>query len=398
MRTSLALRWKALVRKIHPPLPMTPREAQMLLKALNVSFKDDISKHHPSRGVVNANAHVKSILTSPLLVDGSAGMTEANTTSPETSSGNQSGMMEIFQKHISCGTMTLKSATLCLKALRKQCQASAHPPTAMQHTKAGETTLQWLWSSGQLNSFHFLKDLRFVKELIPCLIAEGNASIPNSWTVVGYETLKKDLSMSSLNKLFGDINLTIVKSEIKFGSGLASAVTGFVSSLRQHQGDRSKRELHSIYGRTGRSLVQAIETAQASAELPAATYSALRRSAQAWSKSNSFSSAWLALHDPTSSSVTETVSYLEHLDFDAIKDAREQRWRPTVDLSLRAAGILLEQNRRSRAAAIMEILKTRFPSHIGHREPDSRPAAAKMEEFSIAEAMNIRLLQNLVAD
>lgn len=373
----------------------------MLLKALNASFKDDISERHPTKGVINANAHVKSILTSPLLVERPAGMTAANMTSPEPSSKSitrQSGPMQILQKHISCGTITLKSATLCLKALRKQCQASPHPPTAMQHTKAGETTLHWLWSSGQLTSFHFLKDLRFVQELVPCLVAEGNASLPNNWMAVGYETLKKELSMSSLNRLFGDISLAIVKSEIKFGTGLATAVTGFLSSLRQHQGDRSKRELHSIYGRTGRSLVHAIETAQASAKLPPATYTALRTSAQAWSKPNSFSSAWLALHDPTSSSVTETVSYLEHLDFDAMKDAREQRWRPTVDLSLRAAGILLEQNRRSRAAAIMEVLKTRFPSHVGHREPDSRPTAAKIEKYSMAEAMNVRLLQSLVAD
>ena len=401
MRTSLALRWKALVRRIHPPLPMTPREAQMLLKALNASFKEDISERHPTRGVINVNAHVQSILSSPLLVDRSAGMTTANLTSPEISSESltrQNGLMEIFQRHISCGTMTLKSATLCLKALRKQCQASAHPPTAMQHTKAGETTLQWLWASGQLTSFHFLKDLRFVQELLSCLVAEGNASLPTNWMGVGYETLKKELSMSSLNRLFGDISLAIVKSEIKFGAGLASAITGFVNSLHQHQGDRSKRELHLIYGRTGRSLVHAIETAQASAKLPTATYSALRASAQAWSKPNSFSSAWLALHDPTSYSVTETMTYLEHLDFDAIQDAREQRWRPTVHLSLRAAGILLEQNRRSRAAAIMEILKTHFPSHIGHREPDSRPTAAKTEKYSIAEAVNMRLLQNLVAD
>ena len=268
----------------------------------------------------------------------------------------------------------------------------------MQHTKAGETTLQWLWSSGLLSSFHFLKDLRFVQELVPFMIAEGNASLPNNWMGAGYESLKKELNASSLDRLFGDINLAIVKNEIKFGAGLASAVTGFVNSFREHQGERSKRELHSIYGRTGRSLVHAIETTQESSKLPTATYRSLRAAAQDWSKPNSFSSAWLALHDPISSSVTETVSYLEHLNFGAIKDAREQRWRPTVNLSLRAAGILLEQNRRSQAAGIMEILKTRFPSHIGHRAAHPRPIAAKTEKFSMAEAMNIRLLQSLVAD
>ena len=401
MRTSLALRWKALVRKIHPPLPMTPREEQMLLKALDASSKHDISERYPTRGMINANAHVNSILTSPLLVDRSLGMTVANMTSAETSSQSptsQTGIMNVFQKHISRGTMTLKRATLCLRALRKQCQASAHPPSAMQLNQAGDTTMQWLWSSGQLTSYHFLKDLRFIQELVPCLVAEGNASHPNSWMGVGYETLKKELDASSLNRLFADINLAIVKSEIRFGAGLTSAVTEFVNSLRRHQGDRSQSELRAIYGRAGRNMVYALETDEALAKLPPATYSALRASAQAWSKPNSFYSAWLALHDPTSSSVKETVSYLEHLDFDAITDAKEQRWTRTVDLSLRAAGILLEHNRRSRAAAIMNILKTRFPSHIGHRELDFRTTTAKTEEYSIAEAMSISLLQSLVPD
>ena len=184
MKVSGSSLLKSLTNKIHPPLPINPRESQKLLALLNSSFRQQLNKEHPQDPAQissPANTHLRNVLSSPLF----GGSPNVENSKPQLKSKPITFVSEIqdslvapiehFQEQVAAGQATIDIATRCLKVQRQN--KLRHHDAIPSATSVGETSvagpiLHWLWASGLEESLEFVHHPRLLRELVPVMVLE----------------------------------------------------------------------------------------------------------------------------------------------------------------------------------------------------------------------------------
>jgi hypothetical protein len=204
---------KSLVDKLHPQLPLSPKESQRLLTALTTSFRQQLDRAHPRQvagdeakshnggvtaapkpvarpfhasSVELADKHLASVLTNPLL----SGAPKQDMPGYTLATAQESLLRDPFQDPVALleeynkhGAASIELAIMCLEKF----QASIDRLSVSERWKmvsereAGRRTLLWLWK----NDFHknpaFVDDPRMIDALVPLVLEEGHEEFLWEW-------------------------------------------------------------------------------------------------------------------------------------------------------------------------------------------------------------------------
>ncbi|MCJ1277446.1 Saccharopine dehydrogenase [Puttea exsequens] len=235
MKTTTSLSWKNLASKLHPPSPSSSRESQRLLADLNASSKRSLD---PRGSKHDTLLHLDKILTHPLF----------NTSATRKNGGSLSknarelGLfkrlgdqpMDLFQAQVAAGTASLEFASVCLQTELRRCLASpaVKSKSAVKSSNADARVREWLWSSGMDESGVFLQDSTFLESYAPFAVTRRGTEPMWAWL----QRIKRgSVNSPSWNDRYSRVLSSAVKTETRFGNGLASAVILFEKSVLDSQ-------------------------------------------------------------------------------------------------------------------------------------------------------------------
>ena len=141
--------------------------------------------------------------------------------------------MEVFDRAVAKGMMTIKAATGCLLSLRRQQQnaaksggSSTTPST--EDSGAALRVLQWLRSSGSERELEFLDEQRFTNVIVSFMVAEGFEPVAWGWL----ERLMTGDAMSTSHQLrtrrFKHLLLQLVAAKSQRAPNLNEAYTALL--------------------------------------------------------------------------------------------------------------------------------------------------------------------------
>ena len=215
---------KSLASKLHPQLPLSPKESQRLLTALTSSFRQHLDRAYPQQlatqesrprledGVTSkigtqhlhgssvdlADRHLASVLTNPLLTrpDGTEKpRLDYATAKIELYRNPGKDPISLLEEYHEKGAATIAIAVLCLETSK---QSLNNMPSDKRHkavveTLAGKRTLLWLWNSKLHDTDAFVDDPRLSELMVPAVIEEGFEEILWEW-------LQMDIKLGSQNR------------------------------------------------------------------------------------------------------------------------------------------------------------------------------------------------------
>ncbi|KAM4059806.1 hypothetical protein HRG_002567 [Hirsutella rhossiliensis] len=179
----------------HEPLPLSKQQSQKLLDGLKASFRRQLDHEYgraSDRAVVPASVtgrdlevrhsaatrHLKSILSNPLFSYPRQSEPQMIMSSLPASNRDP---MDVFDHAIARGMMTLRAATGCIMAKRKQLSTSG-PDSGLASSETAARVVRWLRSSGAEADLKFLDGPQFIRSLVPFLVAEGLENVAWDWT------------------------------------------------------------------------------------------------------------------------------------------------------------------------------------------------------------------------
>ena len=430
-QSTQCLAFRTIASKIHPPLPLNPRESTQLLNLLTTSFRRQLDREHGAVGYeagandkatatvssskpapqkhrrhsqskpdarFPADRHLHSILTNPLF---------KNVEKKSDSSSQQlRDPMEIFDEACAKGFMKLEYVAACLKTKKRLIVKSPalSVQDAMKSCEAGSKTLKWMFSSGVANDSSFLEDEAFSEILVEFLVAEGLQSVIWTWLETLFSKIPsagtKAANISPVKDASG-LLYYLVKAET---SGFVSLDNAFRSLGRaDNMLSRLRCEFRPVLKRPGKYLYWTIVHQHAprpasSPEMFDLFLSILPRlsfrNKTAWSN--------LLLYHPTKPDARPALKCLEKAKKIAstASDAeaqhallRENNYSDsrTIYLGLDTARFLLERDQHTEASWVMNFLHETYGKQLGLSQKD---LISKIEQVQ-AEASSLELLNNL---
>ena len=306
--------------------------------------------------------------------------------------------MRKLQDRIAAGGADLNLARFCLDAQMRKCAADSDVKTSMKISNAGSIAFQWLWSSGLERSLNFLKDGQFSKLLICFLVAEGRYDRIYSWLHRENE-LQKTFANDNVRWFQSRIIFYLIKAELLYGQGSASAVKIFLQKLNEFaKAKKRPKGISSRFFPAGSYMSMSLPQMVRVGDISVADYDSLYESTKIWCKPNTFVPAWLAIHHPEIPRPEIVLAYLQHLS-SADLAAMPQRGRSnTVAIALMAADLFLAQSRRCELAWILEVLKTHFAKEIGLEACANESAMAIEAKKREEEGSNVQSLNSLALE
>lgn len=398
----MGLRWKSLMSKIHPPLPLSPRESQRLLSLLNTSFKQQLDRYHPANLEQDAGLHLRSILSNPLFQakfsNGDGFVTDGRRKKEQVLGVLQNLARmptEIFQGQVSAGTATMDVAKLCLRTEHKNCFAS--PTTrlgdAMSTSGMGSLVLEWLWASGLEDSKAFLTDWEFVRQIVPFLVAEKQQDRIWRW-LHGRQSSSHLASLSRPNayatKDRSNLLLQLVSADHTYGQGLESAVNRYIRSIDYSH--RAGLRLHQVHSAAGWYLTLALSNTPKVAQMEWSTVQRFMKAVMSFSRTRSLIVAYHWMYFAKDPSPEEALTYFQELS----PDYRfpKSKSHHVVLLGLKAAEIFIENGREAEALWLMDYLRTNFRDEIGAHSISRRSSLVE-EDRQVEEEKTLRSLDTL---
>ena len=361
MKTTIPLGWKSLTAKLHPPLPMSPRESARLLALLNASFKQQLDRHPASLPASedHTDIHLRSILASPLLSGSRA--SKSNRKIHGRAQDLLERPMDIFTEQVATGSATLETATLCLKTHYNNCLASSNTSAtaAMKASGAGTVVTEWLWSSGLEESGEFLRHRGFVSVLVKMLISESQQDQLLKWLRrLHLNACENQLPTSCESYKF--LLLECIRSEIYVGNGLESATALFTKFAQGKH--RSSAALNVV----AHDLTMRLINHPKAAEVSNLVIESFMKTAKTFScRTNSYLTA---LHDAYLAKDPNPKSALQFFHTVSIKHLSEMKPSKRLHmvlLGLKTAELCLDKGRQTEAVFVMDHLRSRFPLEIG---------------------------------
>ncbi len=203
MKGSTVLRsWKDWASKLHPQLPLSPKESHRLLTALTGSFRRHLDEVHPTTApdsklklgavsvlttsphaihssAISADKHLASVLTNPLL-----NKRRPNVSTPDQDLANAKAELlmnpakipvEVLEEYNARGAATIPIARLCLHTFEDSLAGLSidKQREAVAEAEPGRRTLLWLWRSGLYQTETFRQSGSFMHLLTFALMREG---------------------------------------------------------------------------------------------------------------------------------------------------------------------------------------------------------------------------------
>ncbi|USP73892.1 uncharacterized protein yc1106_01166 [Curvularia clavata] len=415
-----------LASKIHPQLPLSPRESQQLLSLLTQSFRAHLDREHPispsestqrapsrqllissgTRGpsphrvatssYASATQHLDSILNNPLFA-----------VKPRRR-GSESAAVDVlrdpvgwFINEIASGSATLQKASICLEVLEKTTNES--PAWLKDGVTPANVLSEWLRTSGLDTSRQFLEvcmtksgnGTRFLDRLVALQLAEGETSAPWRWFIRSDEQRAKEtgLDVSKVIKFRQQLleKMVSVEANTSLTNGLATFMQAF--RLTENAGYESAYVVLRTAG--GRLVNRIISSSDMTIDVD--LYQTFSLSSQRWLGGWSRAvEAMLWLHHPVESSPAPGLRFIQD-PAGAVTFTGSSRSRRSflVQLCLGVARQLLEQEKFAEAQAVMEFTKEHFADIVLPKPAALEPHAS--EPWNVRrERENLELLDRLI--
>jgi hypothetical protein len=385
-----------LASKLHPQLPLTPRESQQLLQLLTTSFRTHLDREHPISPPENrsrttshvattervasshslAAQHLDSILTNPLFAR-----------KPQRR-GSDSAAVDIikdplswFLDQVAIGTADLSKAALCLQLLRMDLDRGRKwSKTAREH-KPASLIAEWLQTSRLDTSKEFLEKLNLptttgrssISALIPMLLSEGNPAPLWRWFTRRTETRVEEtgIDVSQIQSF-----RTQLLSDMTAAARTKSLDSAFVVFLRANdmvlKGDFGLRPmvLQPAGARLANVIIQQPHIAS-SANCSSDLYDSFLLSTSNWLNQWSRAvQAMLYLHHPTKPTAQPGLAFIEDPNGATLHvQSTKSRRHFLVQLCLGVAHHLLAEEKFSDAQVAMKFTKDHFAEIILSKTP-----------------------------
>ncbi|KAG9192912.1 hypothetical protein G6011_11646 [Alternaria panax] len=414
-----------LASKIHPQLPLSPRESQQLLNLLTSSFRTHLDHAHPlapsesspkkptreltigngrrssspnrqTSSYDSATQHIDSILNNPLLA-----VKPRRRGSGPAAVDIMRDPMTWFLDEIAAGSATLPKAAICLEVLEKTTNAS---PPRLENGRSPATVLaEWLQTSNLENSKQFLdmsvksgRRSQFLDRLVSLLSAEGETTALWRWFIRPNEQRAKDTGLDVAQiALFRQQLLAKMVVFTADNKGITSAMNNFMQAFRLVE-NAGYEAAYGVLRAAGGHLVNLIMSSPDHSIAPALYQKFLLSSSHWFGDWSRAVQAMLSLHHPTERSANPGLQFIQD-PAGAIKYVKGLRGRRNflVQLCLGVARQLLEQERFAEAQSVMEFTKEHFPEIVLPRQAVVEQQIAEPSRMR-RERENLELLDRLV--
>ncbi|MCJ1371462.1 hypothetical protein MMC20_002679 [Loxospora ochrophaea] len=413
MKGSAVFGWRSLASKIHPPLPLNPRESNKLLLMLKDSFRQRLAQRHPeptSDESAAVNHHFQSILGNPIFSqqDYRHGAAKQSLTVVGREKENAQSLMkqpmDHFCSQVAAGTATLQTAAYCLDTEFKN--TTAKDVTHMlRRSKAASTILEWLWSSRQEESLTFLTSVTLTRTLSNILAADDREARIWEWIRL-LQRFTNEVSpdhrheYGPIRRAQGIIFKDMIASIFKYGRGINHAVDVFLAAMPKKPAPpaTSKVWMPHLIHPAGAYLMDILTQSTTIPGLDTDKFSCFEHTVDLWSVTPRYHNALLPLYHPTKPDASAAVAdYMPFLDSQNLTKNWRMRLR-VISLFLKAVEVLHSQGQRASALRVMEFIKRKYPEDIGLRPSKfiSRsltPSQTKDEEKTLA----LQQLESLAA-
>lgn len=408
-----------LASKLHPQLPLSPRESQQLLTLLTTSFRAHLDREHPLQepkraqkksgtsskrspsptrapsSHASASQHIDSILTNPLFA-----VKPARRASETAAIDVLRDPVAWFINQIATGAATLPKAAMCLDLLE-----SAPDTSSRLHN--GRTTAsifaEWLKASGLDTSREFVElhsskagsASNSMNKLVALLFAQGETAAPWRWFIRSHEQRLQDTKLDAkvITKFREQLLWNMVRTQAV--KSLDEAIATFMQAFRlaQMQGIASS---YTVLRPAGTHLVnRIIATPTSSIDLD--LYPTFLSSTQQWLGDwGRAVEAMLWLHHPTRPSANAGLLFIQD-PTGALANVQGSKGRRhfMVNLCLGVARQLLEEERHTEAQVAMAFSKEHFADLVlPHNATPAVEVTARNKERR--ERQNLALLDQLV--
>ncbi|MCJ1236578.1 hypothetical protein MMC14_004559 [Varicellaria rhodocarpa] len=331
MKISPVLTWKYLTSKVHPPLPLNPRDSQQLLSLLNSSFRSQLDQEHPkikSHERQAIDVHINSILRSPLFT-GPHQQTPSITSKHSdhgdhkldsiqrlAKSHDNSNAVEQFRQSVASGRADLKAAQICLDGLWESIRDLPRwvRRKEMKASQAGPVILDWLWSSGSTHSLSFLREKKFIGVLMPFIVAERREALVWRWLQLLYKEVKKipanETGFPSQIHVQGDIIMRLVESQMKCGGNYDTMIKEFLIAVDEISTWSYPHEWLSSVLRPAGALLTRFLVKDPKKSKESSRYLDFVKTAEVWDKEEVFE-AFLQIHHPTHPSPAFALRFMK---------------------------------------------------------------------------------------
>ena len=401
--------------KIHPPLPLNPRESRQLLNLITASFRRHLDAEHggfrTNTDVKSAHIqkshetskqrrrslsesvsqptdkHLHSILTNPLFSLTSDGKTVKVDRDP----------MEVFDLALAKGMMNLHYARACLNAKKRDIIQSPilSVREGMKESGAGLKVMKWLISSGTANDNEFLKDAPFATVLMEYIVAEGLQEIVWKWikrafrSIPRYWTIRDPiLHKATRREIIGPLYL-LVRAETSESTSLDAAYMCLSRAAGYLKGTTIP-QMRDLLVAPGWFLVH--EATKLNSERPPPSPSAFESFfslVPILSKRPFCQLAHLSLYHPSKPNADPALAFLREGQYvDSSSSIRRSIHTDTIHLSLDTARFLLEREQYDDAQWVMDFLRDKYSRELGIKEREQFEQAK-------AEASSLQLLERL---
>ena len=260
---------KVLASKLHPQLPLSPKESQRLLTALTSSFRQKLDEAHPRQAededvgpklasgnslktgshtlhtssVAFADRHLASVLTHPLLTKGDGVKKAAlnlESAKRELEQNPDRDPISLLEEYHQQGAATLLIADLCLRNFRESLLplSTDDRRTKVEKHRAGKRTLQWLWMSELFQTDEFVNNRRLMTVLVAMIVEEGLEHHLWSWLALDMQlgTMRKNLAKYTYRwKDFMTRCLVLQRWHDENPAGLSETLDVFFKAVDLHQ-------------------------------------------------------------------------------------------------------------------------------------------------------------------
>lgn len=413
--------------KIHPPLPLNPRESKQLLNLLTTSFRQQLDREYgafrsevggsgkalscsaPSNPTLGkrrrhsqsrsesrlpADRHLHSILTNPLFshVPGNSGICTHSPRDP----------MDIFDEACAKGFMKVEYALACLRAKKNTIVQSSvlSLREAMKESGAGSKVLRWLTSSGVADNVTFLQDEVFSEILVDFLVAEGLQVAVWIWMDKLMATLPTTNMRQAVDptvKSAANLLNVLVKAEASGYVSLDLAYTSFMKA--KYLLDKMQYPLRPVLAKAGLFLSRE-STFKSSLHLASSPmiYNDFLDIIPAFTARRELHFSHLLLHHPANPNTDPALRFLQKVKADVSISAeipsQGSSGRKTypdsriISLGLDTAKLLLQKEENVDARWVMSFLQETYAKQLGLTQK-------KQFQQAQAEACSLELLNSL---
>lgn len=404
--------------KIHPPLPLNPRESKQLLNLLTTSFRQQLDtahgfrtdqelptsqtkQHHNGRERKRSHSdpvirptdlHLSSVLTNPLLSGAPDEHRPLWTKDP----------MTVFHIAEAKGLMDLKLARHCLSREKNRIIQSSvlSVQQGMKESGAGLKVLRWLVASGLTEDNTFLENRQFAEVFMEFIVAEELQEIAWKWIKRAFEEFPRYATLTNVSEkqlVRRDLVtplMDLIKAEAHASNNLDSAYLCLSRAAGYLKGKTSS-QMMVILGPPGNFLSHLTNITPPDLQPPSeSAFDSFLGLIPVISKNTEYHFAHLNLRHPSRPSAESALSYLKKLDsLPTLQDpklmvSRAPPQRNLIELGLNTAKFLLEKERFDDADWVMKYLQSRFPEQLGVQ-------GRKTLERAKAEASSLQLLEGL---